>query len=165
MNALLTPAMEAAVGGTVRRRTSYPVDSSDIRKWAIAARWPDPAPSRYLDPDAATLEAPDDFNPFAWASIADTLGELGLDIGDSGWIEKVLQVTPPPVTHQLNGAVEDVYIAPIRVGDTIHSQTTLASHKEREGRLGTMLITTLADTWTNQHDEVVKRASMTLIRH
>ncbi|MCR1785049.1 MaoC family dehydratase N-terminal domain-containing protein [Nocardioides carbamazepini] len=165
MSALLTPALEAVVGGEVRRRTSYPVGATEIRRWAVAVSWPAAPPAYYLDADPAALVAPGDFNPFAWAAPEDTLAARGLNIGDPGWIEKVLDVEPPAVSHQLNGAVEDEYLAPVRPGDVITSRTTLAGYKERTGRLGPMLITTLADTWTNQAGAVVKRASMTLIRH
>lgn len=165
MSTLLSPAMEAAVGATVRRRSSHPVTASDIRRWAIAARWPDPVPEGYLTADPAALVAPGDFNPFAWTCVEDSLDALDLDIGDAGWIEKVLDLDPPAVTNQLNGAIEDEYVAPIRVGDAISSHSTLSVYREREGRLGRMLFTTIADTWTNQDGEVVKRSSMVLIRH
>lgn len=165
MTTHLTREMESAVGGTVRRRVSHPVTATDVRRWAIAVHWPSPAPARHLDGEPESLTVPADLNPFAWTSVEDTLRDAGLDIGDSGWIEKVLGLDPPDVTHQLNGAIEDEYVVPLRVGDTVTSHSTLAAYRERDGRLGTMLFTTIADMWTNQAGEVVKRASMVLIRH
>lgn len=165
MTSHISPEMHAAVGRVVRERTSYPVTASDVRRWALAARWPEPAPARYLTEDTTELVAPADLNPFAWISLRDTLADADLDIGDSGWIEKQLGLECPQVSHQLNGGVEDEYDSSIRVGDTISSRTVLAGYHEREGRLGRMLFTTLADTWTNQQGERVKLATMILIRH
>jgi len=51
------------------------------------------------------------------------------------------------------------------VDDVITSVQRLAGYSERDGRLGRMLFTDLESTWTNQRDEFVKRATLTLIRY
>jgi hypothetical protein len=53
----------------------------------------------------------------------------------------------------------------MRPGDLITSVSTLTGYLERQGRLGLMLFSTQLDTWTNQRDELVKSAEMTLIRY
>jgi hypothetical protein len=53
----------------------------------------------------------------------------------------------------------------IRPGDVIRTETAIERYLEKEGRVGTMLITDLATTWTNQSGEEVKVARMSHIRY
>lgn len=163
--------MRAAIGTTVSERTSFPIDPSDIRRWAIAVYWPDPPPSAFVDEEAARasphrgLVAPEEFNPFAWLAAREG-GALDRAGGaDVNRLERALGIPGPDLSFQLNGGLEAAYKERMRPGDVITSTTTLADYQERAGRLGPMLFTTTEDHWVNQAAATVKRARMTLIRY
>ncbi|SDH70648.1 FAS1-like dehydratase domain-containing protein [Pseudonocardia oroxyli] len=163
----ITPEMKAALGTELGRRVSYPITDSDIRRWALAVYWPDLPPARYLAGNDSALVAPEEFNPFAWAVSETILHPSGVDAdrNDPDRTEKQLGVTGPGLKYMLNGGMETEYGASMRAGDVITSVTTLASYSERPGRLGLMLLSVTEDTWTNQHEEIVKRGRTTLIRY
>lgn len=167
MSSLITDQMHAALGTQLGRQVSYPVSASDIRRWAKAIYWPEPPPEKYLAVDSADLVAPEDLNPFAWAVLfSDASPAAGTGKAhDPDRTEKSIGIDGPGLRNQLNGGLKITYGAPMRVGDTITSVRTLAGYSEREGRLGNMLFTITADTWTNQDKDVVKRTEMTLIRY
>jgi hypothetical protein len=166
----VSDAMRAAVGSTLGRRVSYPVTDSDIRRWALAVHWPEPAPRLFWDAGyvAGTrlggIVAPEDFNPFAWM-VAEQSEAGGADLNDPDRTELLLGVAGPGLKFQLNGGIETEYGERIRPGDVITSVNRLASYTEREGRLGLMLFTVTEDTWTNQVGATVKRLRNTLIRY
>jgi hypothetical protein len=156
--------MRQCVGRELDRRVSYPIESSDIRRWAVAVYYPEFPPRRFWAapeslPDASGLAAPEDFNPFAWL-VADPPGPPPT-LRDP---EEVLGIPGPEVTVRLRGGMAVEYGAPMRAGDVITSVRRLAGYDEREGRRGPMLLTTVADTWTNQRGEVVKNLQFTFIR-
>ena len=68
----ITPQMRDIVGLELRRATSFPITDSDIRRWAIAVYYPEPAPRLFWDAEYAAgtshggIVAPEEFNPFAW---------------------------------------------------------------------------------------------------
>jgi hypothetical protein len=163
----ISPEMTAAVGREFGRRQSFPISESDIRKWAIAVYYPEDPPKMFWDAAyAATtvhggIVAPEDFNPFAWMA-ADP---PGIRHGGYLGIEANVGVDPPATNFMLNGGLEVTYGMPMRPGDVIAAVSTLIGYQEREGRLGLMLFTTQTDRWTNQDDELVKVATMTLIRY
>jgi hypothetical protein len=167
----VSPEMRAALGSQLSRRVSYPVSESDIRRWAIAVYYPEPAPARFLDAEVAAqsrwggIVAPEEFNPFAWATVADEAAGEGGEANNPNRAELSLGVPSPDFAFQLNGGVETSYGVPIRPGDVITSVSRLAEYKERSGRLGLMLFTTFSDTWTNDRGEVVKTTRTTLIRY
>ena len=171
-DSVISSDMRAAVGRELRRAMSFPIAESDIRRWAIAVYYPEPPPAPFWDAEQAELTlhkgivAPEEFNPFAWMT-ADGPRTPTSEGGahDAGRTEKDLGIASPPVHNQLNGGVEVEYGVRMRPGDVITSVTRLAGYSERDGRLGRMLFTVFEDTWTNQHDEVVKRSRMTLIRY
>ena len=167
MHTVVTPEMNAAVGTRISRRVSYPVAASDIRRWALATYWPLPAPAAYLSLDEAGVVAPEELNPFAWASAESDRNPAARDSepNDPDHTEKQIGVAGPGLMFQLNGGLEMEYLAPIRVGDVITSVAQLGGYTEREGRLGHMLMTKLEDTWTNQDGRHVKRSTITLIRY
>ena len=70
-----------------------------------------------------------------------------------------------PFQRRLDGASEWEYFEPIRVGDRIRAVARLTDVSEREGRLGTMLITVAEITYTNQFDEVVATQRSTHIEY
>ncbi|MEW2622486.1 MaoC family dehydratase N-terminal domain-containing protein [Streptomyces sp. NPDC048106] len=171
-NTLIRHDMRDLIGSPYARRISYPVSASDIRKWARAVHHPRPAPVRYTDPAAedGDLLAPYDFNPFAWGcaeQIPDP-GALELDEAykNSGAMEHRLGVTPPNLRRALNGGLRvDYGTARMRPGHVITAQSAVAGYEEKQGRLGTMLLTEVATTWTNQEGRLVKTLRMTLIRY
>jgi MaoC dehydratase-like protein len=163
----ISPEMHAAIGTELIRKVSHPVTDSDIRRWAIAVYWPEPAPERYLRAGDGPLVAPEEFNPFAWTLAESATNPAAVPTNglDADFPEKRMGLTGPGLKFQLNGGIEAEYGEPIRVGDTITSVDRLASYAERDGRLGRMLFTVFEDTWTNQHGQLVKRGRNTLIRY
>ena len=168
MSTLVNSEMAAAVGRTVRRRKSFPVSESDIRRWAIAVYWPDPSPRLFWDAAyAATtshggIVAPEEFNPFAWM-VAESDAKGVAD--DAERIERTLGIRGPGLRFELNGGLEAHYAVRIRPGDVITAVSTLASYTEKTGRLGPMLFTSTEETWTNDSGGLVKRFRSTQIRY
>jgi hypothetical protein len=166
----ISDAMRAAVGREYRRRTSFPVSRSDIRRWAIAVYYPEPPPAVFWDEASAAagprgeIVAPEDFNPFAWMTASGPGDDSG-DPNDPDNTEHQLGIDGPGLKFQLNGGLEVEYGVPMRPGDVITSVASVADYREREGRLGKMLFTVLQDVWTNQHGDEVRRARTTLIRY
>jgi len=167
----ITPQMRDIVGLELRRATSFPITDSDIRRWAIAVYYPDAAPRLFWDAEYAAgtahggIVAPEDFNPFAW--LTQTAADAGVVAREEGFPgpEGALGIDPPATTAIINGGTEVEYGVRMRPGDAITSVSRLAEYKEREGRLGLMLFTTMEDTWTNQRGETVKTSRGTLIRY
>ena len=161
----ITDEMRAAIGRELSRSVSYPIDASDIRRWAIAVYHPEPPPPRFWDDETpGGIVAPEELNPFAWMSAAPRGRVSGTGDGGVGY-EAQLGLAPLTTTSMLNGGIEVTYGEPMRPGDVITSVTSLTDYSEREGRLGLMLFTRSTARWTNQHDELVKSSVMTLIRY
>jgi hypothetical protein len=172
-DSLITQDMRSILGKTLETVVSYPVSASDIRKWATAVYYPDPPPAQYCDEEyAATtrhggIVAPDEFNPFAWGARSRELAvpREGLDDGPTKPEERA-GVSPPATSHTLNGGLEYEFSdVPVRPGDVITSTSAIVEYKEREGRLGLMLFTTIETRYVNQRDELVRAQRMTLIRY
>jgi hypothetical protein len=164
--------MSEAVGRPYGRMTSYPVSASDIRKWARAVHHPRRAPARYTDPAAenGSLIAPLDFNPFAWGAAATAADEARIPLDpayrNSGAMEHHLGIAPPDLRRALNGGVAVTYGATrMKPGDVITAESVIAGYSEKEGRLGHMLLTDIATTWTNRDGTSIKTHRMTLIRY
>jgi hypothetical protein len=168
----ITPQMRDVVGLELRRGTSFPITDSDIRRWALAVYYPEPAPRLFWDADyAATtvhggIVAPEEFNPFAWMTQPEP-GAPEKPRVAQGFVspEETLGLERAPTTSLINGGTEVDYGVRMRPGDVITSVSRLAGYSEREGRLGLMLFTTTEDTWTNQRGETVKTSRSTLIRY
>ena len=68
---LVTREMIDRKGVWEQEDTSYPISDSDIRRWSIAAYWPETPPREFWDAEfaktttAGGIVAPPDFNPFA----------------------------------------------------------------------------------------------------
>ena len=167
----ISPAMRAAVGREYRRLTSFPVSRSDIRRWAIAIYYPQPPPRVFWDERVAAagrhggIVAPEDFNPFAWMTASGPAGDADHDPYNSDLTEILLGITGPGLKFQLNGGVELEHGERMRPGDIITAVSTVADYREREGKLGLMLFTTLQDEWTNQSGALVRRSRLNLIRY
>lgn len=167
----VTDEMRGAIGREIGRMVSYPVSASDIRRWAHAVYWPEEPPRRFWDEAYAKttrfggITAPEDFNPFAWMVAEEVKPEVELTTNDPDFMEKLLGIPGPGLTHQLNGGMEQEHGVPMRPGDVITSVNRLADYREREGRLGLMLFTVFEDTWTNQDGQVVRTSRSTGIRY
>jgi hypothetical protein len=161
MASYITAEMQAAVGRELARMTSYPITDSDIRRWAVAVYYPEEPPRLFWDAEYAAgtvhggIVAPEEFNPFAWLAAGGTHRSRARGGGDES-PEKLLGIQGPGLKRGVNAGIEVEYGVRMRPGDVITSVRRLASYREREGRLGQMLITTTEDVWTNQNGETVK---------
>jgi hypothetical protein len=179
MTTAITEDMRGLIGRRIETIVSFPIDASDIRRWALAVYYPEKPPPRYWDAgsqDAAGwggLVAPDDFNPFAWMA-AERRGP-GPEVRPiavahalimAGATEQLFGVQPPDLTHGLNGGIAVTYgPARMRPGDVITDNAAISEYTEREGRLGLMLFTTTDHVWTNQRGDLVKTQRLTYIRY
>ena len=169
----ITPQMRDIVGLELRRSTSFPITDSDIRRWAIAVYYPEPAPRLFWDAEyaAGTVarrdRRPRGLQPVRVADADRGRRRRGRPAPTGGFVspEEVLGVEKAATQSLINGGTEVEYGVRMRPGDVITSVTTLAGYSEREGRLGLMLFTTSEDTWTNQRGETVKTSRNTLIRY
>lgn len=160
---MISDRLAAAVGvWNDQGAPSFPVDRSDIRRWAIATYWPEQPPRLYWDGQYAgttrwgDIIAPDDFNPFAWPVVPP---------GDDGPARYAVPGPEEPGQRVLNGGVEFRFEQPIRPGDVISARWRVKSAREREGRLGQMLYIELERELRNQHDELVRTRIDTLVRY
>lgn len=155
--------MRDAVGTEISRSISYPVGSSDIRRWAIATYWPESPPPMYLG--ARPLTAPEEFNPFAWAvSSHHVTHEPPVRLDEPDGLEVSVGVTGPGLKLMLNGGMSVRYGVEIKAGDVITRVKTLGGYTERDGQGGPLLLTIVLESWANQRSELVRHSSMTLIR-
>jgi N-terminal half of MaoC dehydratase len=167
----ISPQMRDIVGLELRRSTSFPITDSDIRRWAIAVYYPEPAPRLFWDAEYAAgtkhggIVAPEEFKPFAWLTQTEADAGVSARATTGFGPEATLGIEPPATTAIINGGTEVEYGVRMRPGDVITSVTILGEYREREGRLGLMLFSTTEDTWTNQRGETVKTSRGTLIRY
>ncbi len=165
---LITPEMHAAVGRELGRMVSFPVAASDIRRWALAVYHPVAPPERFWglgsSNTAEAMAAPEDFNPFTWM-VAEPQGHKPGYVPGAPTVEARLGLAEVETAYMVNGGTEISYGQPIRVGDVITSVTTLSGYTDRLGTLGAMLFTETTATWTNQHHELVKSVTNTVIRY
>lgn len=163
---LISAEMRGLIGKVQRRRSSYPISAADIRKWAIAVYYPRPAPDRYMRVGAAAgeppLTAPEEFNPFAWATVDQPGGD-----GYTGprSLEERAGITPPKINFIVNGGTECEYGAPMQEGDVITAEFGIRSYAQKQGKRGPLLITDTEDRWTNQRGELVRSTIQTLVRY
>ncbi|HXT88589.1 MAG TPA: MaoC family dehydratase N-terminal domain-containing protein [Trebonia sp.] len=166
----ITPEMRSVIGVPFRETVSYPVSASDIRRWAIAVYYPEVPPRLYWDEEyaAATsfggIVAPEDFNPFAWVTAVPELRPREEHF-DWDYTETSLGVKGPGLTTNLNAGAQTRYGPRIRPGDVIRSSSHVLSYTEKQGRMGTMLLTVTRSTWLNQNGETVKENDQTSIRY
>jgi hypothetical protein len=157
---LVTPQMVASRGIWGPETASYPVSVSDIRKWSIAAYWPETPPRLFWDEEYARttrwagIVAPEEFNPFAWP--IQTAPPLQLPGAQPG-------STPGKGENVMNGGQVETLFTRIRPGDVITERSRVADWNERTGRLGFMLFLRYETEWHNQTGELVKRRMSTII--
>lgn len=163
---LISDEMRAIEGRVLRSRTSYPISASDIRKWAIAAYYPEAPPAKFIGAGAAggevPLTAPEEFNPFAWATPGTRPGPADVS---AGFLESSAGITPPPLEFIVNGGSVFEYGAPMREGDVISNEFSVKGYTVKQGKRGPLLITETQDRWTNQKGEHVRSILMTLVRY
>jgi hypothetical protein len=154
----LDPDTIALLGQPTEPVSSYPVDPSEIRRWAQAVYYPERAPAEFVDAEVAAggpwggIVAARDFNPFAW-----------VDDYRPDRYPWMRGVGSEPGTRVLNGGQRNLSYAPIRPGDVITSVATLVDAFEKEGRLGPMMFLVDESRWTNQHGGLVRIALRTSI--
>jgi len=162
--------MEALIGQEYDQKASHPITLSDIRRWALAVYWPAEPPPMFLDGSHDSTRrdgpfAPEDFNPFAW-TVAEGVAGFGDAHDTDSRFEGKLGAKGPGLKRSVNGGLDVNYTGvKMRSGDVIRSVSRIVEYRERQGRLGQMLFTTIETTWTNQLDEVVKTQKMTVIRY
>lgn len=158
---MITARLAAAVGVWHDQEPSFPIDKSDIRRWAIATHWPQQPPRLYWDEEYARgtrwggIIAPDDFNPFAWPVVPPDAGPASFALPAAG----------EPGQRVLNGGVAFEFGAPMRPGDVIGSRWRVKDATEREGKLGQMLYIQLERELRNQRGELVRTRIDTIIRY
>ena len=164
---LISEAMLGLIGAVQHRQTSYPISASDIRKWALAVYYPEAPPERYLRVGAMAgeppLTAPEEFNPFAWATPGPRPEIDGY--GGPKYLEERAGIAPPDINFIVNGGTACEYGVLMREGDVITAETRIKSYSQRQGKQGPLLFTDLEDRWVNQRGEVVKTTVNTLIRY
>ena len=167
---IVTDEMRSIVGKEMRRVVSYPVTAQDIRRWVIAVWYPETPPRQYWDEEyarqapAGSLVAPEDFNPFAWATPEPALD--GPQVSQTAFSEAELGVSPPAysafILSEINTSHSGIAMRP---GDVITGLYSITKYFEREGRMGHMLYTTLTQTLTNQNEDWIRSTDSVFIRY
>ncbi len=165
----VTDEMRSLPGRPFREMVSFPVTASDIRRWAIAVHYPDPPPRLYWDEEYAAgtafggIVAPEDFNPFAWASRVPEIAARPAEV-DPNFFETLLGARGPGLARLINAGVQISYGERIRPGDVIRTESRIRRYEEKQGQTHALLLTHWESTWTNQSDEHVKQTEHTTIR-
>lgn len=133
--AILTPAMQAAVGIDGEARTAL-IERGAIQRFAAAIGDDNPAYPNVAPPTF--------------------LRSVGLAIPTLPDGESVPRV--------LDGGSEWTYGEPVHPGDSITFVTQMETLMEREGRMGSMLIATYLTRYTNQRGELAATQRNTVIR-
>jgi hypothetical protein len=132
---IITSAMQAAVGKVGERQTTA-IERGAVLRFAEAIGDANPA-----YPDIAP------------PTFLRSLGRAVPDLPDAD-----------SVPRALDGGSEWLYGPPVHTGDTVEIATTLDSIKEREGKMGAMLIAEYVTQYVNQHGETVATQRNTVIR-
>ena len=132
---LITPAMHAAVGAPSEHKTAT-IERGAIQRFTEAIGDGNPA-----YPDVAP------------PTFLRSLGRATPDLPDGDTVPRVL-----------DGGSEWHHTAPVRPGDVIEATTILDSLREREGRMGPMIIADYVTTYVNQRKETVATQRSTVIR-
>ena len=162
---MVTEAMRGIVGKTMRSSLSYPIAASDIRKWAMAVYWPETPPRQFWDEaHEGGIVAPEEFNPFAWMTVEPSPTDP--PVSQTAFSEAELGVEPPAYKAILLTEIRATHSGTaMRPGDVMRSTVRITDYFEREGRMGHMLYTTIADELTNQNDEWVRTTESVFVRY
>ncbi len=151
-DSVITDEMKAAVG-VESEPSVYEIERSSIRRWAEAIGDTNPL---YRDEEYArskgyrSIVAPPGF-------IAQYAFPVKAGGGGGGF--------KSPFTRNLNGGNEYEFFKPVQAGDTITSTSKLVELRERDGRMGKMLISISETTYKNQDGEIVAKARGTGISY
>jgi hypothetical protein len=167
---LLTDDMRRAIGREYRWMTAFPIEKSEIRKWAISVYYPEPPPRLFWDEAyAATtryggIVAPEEFNPFGWmvAEERSLMNAKPTAVGPEQDLGLPILGTRANIVAGLEVEYTKVRM---RAGDVIRSANLLGGYEEKEGRMGLMLFTKMETRWHNQRDELVRTFRLNLIRY
>ena len=171
VDTLVTPQMREALDVWSEPSWSLPIETSDIRRWAIATYYPEQPPRLFWDEEYARttrwggIIAPEEFNPFAWMIGRAHVGPHPDHLDDAqAALESARSLRPPGAPPNfLFGGVDTVYLERMRPGDEITSVITVTDLYERSGRLGAMIFYITEETWTKKTGEVVKTTRTTNI--
>ena len=167
---LVSKEMKEIVGKIMRKSISFPITSSDIRKWAIAVYYPKVPPRIYWDEEYASntifggIVAPEEFNPFAWATQTPSLKDPR--ISQTAFSELELGVNPPKYSAFILTEIKTSYgNKRMFPGDVIKSEHKISDYFERKGARGHMLYTTIKNIFKNQNDEFIKSVDSVFVRY
>jgi hypothetical protein len=132
---IITPAMQAAVGAAGERESAT-IERGAVQRFAEAIGDANPA-----YPDVAP------------PTFLRSLGRAIPELPDAASVPRVL-----------DGGSGWTYGPPVKPGDVVEIATTLDSLKEREGKMGAMLIADYLTTYVNQRGETVATQRNTVIR-
>ena len=166
----ISEEMRDLVGRVMTTATSFPITTSDIRRWAAAVYYPEVPPRLFWDEEyaAATpfggIVAPDEFNPFAIMTREPPPARR--DPPRPGRFERAFGVEPPASRAVLQGEIRVRYTGTrMRPGDVIRSTQRIAAYSEREGRMGLQLYTTISNEYVNQLDQSIKTLETVYVRY
>ena len=167
---LISKEMNEIIGKVMRTSISFPITSSDIRKWAIAVYYPKTPPRIYWDEEYASktifggIVAPEEFNPFAWATQTPSLEDP--KIFQTAFSESELGVSPPKYSAFILTEIKTSYgNKRMFPGDVIKSEHKISDPFERKGAKGDMLYTTVTNILKNQNDEFIKNIDSVFVRY
>lgn len=156
---ILTDEILSHIGKTGPTDTAA-VTATEIARYANAVTiTPDPNPL-FVDEDAAAATpfggviAPFQFYsvPFTPMPLPATLKEDGIPTGAS---LMAVDLPPLPLPRTMAGGLDVEYMRPVRPGDVLTRQTTLAGMTEKMGRSGPLVFTTMETTYRNADGEPV----------
>lgn len=110
------------------------------------------------------IVAPEEFNPFAWATQMPSMTDP--KVAQTAFSESELGVEPPEYSAILLTEIRESYgKTRIRPGDVIRSTVRISGYFEREGRMGHMLYATLANEWRNQNEQWIRTTESVFVRY
>src|ERR1700723_2673877 len=137
----ISDAICSIVGRRYGEAESFPIARSDIRRWAIAVYYPELPPRLYYDEHYARgtayrgIVAPEDFNPFAWASARPGLATRRVAYRTDD-VENACGIDGPGLAAGLNAGSSVAYGARMRPDDVISAFSEVVGYSEKTGRLG-----------------------------
>lgn len=147
---LITEAMKKALG-VESAPVLYDVEKGHIRRFAEAIGDPNLLFSNEAEARETPkggIVAPPTYVRSCWP------GDPPFDVSKASGLERLL-----------DGGSEWEFFHQVRPGDRIAVTVKIADFKEREGRMGKMLITTTVATYRNQFNQVVATERQSLIRY
>ena len=149
---MLTPDMKARIGRLVNVQVTT-MDERLVHQYLAAVDERDPV---WRDPDAAAAAG--------YSRVPVHPGLL-----TTMQLEGGSPTGHMPEQEHLGGAVDGggewEFLQPVHVGDVVVATRELVAVKEREGKLGPMVVNTFEVTYRNQRSEVVAKGRWSTIRY